>query len=163
MAESGYILVTIVFTVWCNYDALVSFAVVTIIFSMYLFNLYLNLLIDLCTWSHLLLQLLLSLLFLMLTLIKHIDWLEVELVLWIWLNWLLFYNFVSIIKHFSPTQSNPIQEYTPYLSVFSPNTGKCGPEEPRIRTIFTQWTLNSFGGPLLNYFVHLGGLHEVKR
>ena len=128
MAESGYILVTIVFTVWCNYDALVSFAVVTIIFSMYLFNLYLNLLIDLCTWSHLLLQLLLSLLFLMLTLIKHIDWLEVELVLWIWLNWLLFYNFVSIIKHFSPIQSNPIQEYTPYLSVFSPNTGKCGPE-----------------------------------
>ena len=28
---------------------------------------------------------------------------------------------------------------TPYLSVFSPNAGKCGPEWLRIRTPFTQW------------------------
>ena len=26
-----------------------------------------------------------------------------------------------------------------YLSVYSPNAGKCGPEKLRIRTIFTQW------------------------
>ena len=29
-------------------------------------------------------------------------------------------------------------ERYPYLSVFSPNAGKCGPEQPRIRTLFTQ-------------------------
>ena len=44
MAKSGYILVTIVYL----HDALVSFAVATIIFYMCLFNLYLNLLIYLC-------------------------------------------------------------------------------------------------------------------
>ena len=38
-----------IFTVWCNYDALVSFTVVTIIFYMYLFNLYLDLVIYVCT------------------------------------------------------------------------------------------------------------------
>ena len=27
---------------------------------------------------------------------------------------------------------------TPYISVFSPHAGKCGPEKPRIRTLFTQ-------------------------
>ena len=39
-----------IFTVWRNYDAFVSFAVVTIVFYMYLFNLYLNLLIYVCDW-----------------------------------------------------------------------------------------------------------------
>ena len=34
-----------------------------------------------------------------------------------------------------------IQRDTPYLSVFSPNAGKCGPESFRIRTLFTQWIL----------------------
>ena len=29
---------------------------------------------------------------------------------------------------------------TPYLPVFSPNAGKRGPEKPRIRTLFTQYT-----------------------
>ena len=28
---------------------------------------------------------------------------------------------------------------TPYLSVFSPNARKCGPEQLQIRTFFTQW------------------------
>ena len=37
-----------VFRVWCNYVALFSFAVVNIIFDMYLFNLYLYLLFYLC-------------------------------------------------------------------------------------------------------------------
>ena len=33
----------------------------------------------------------------------------------------------------------------PYLSVFNLNEGKCGPEELRIRTLFTQWsTLRTF-------------------
>ena len=50
MAESGYILVTIVYLQYhVIMIALVKFAVVTIIFYMYLFNLYLNLLIYLCT------------------------------------------------------------------------------------------------------------------
>ena len=44
MVKSGYILVTIVYL----HDALVSFAVVTIIFYMCLFDLYRNLLIYLC-------------------------------------------------------------------------------------------------------------------
>ena len=32
-----------------------------------------------------------------------------------------------------------IRKDTEYLSVFSPNSGKCGPEKLRIRTFFTQW------------------------
>lgn len=32
----------------------------------------------------------------------------------------------------------------PYLSVFNLNEGKCGPEELRIRTLFTQWYLVKF-------------------
>ena len=48
MAEPACILVTIVYL---QYDV-ISFAVVTIIFYMYLFNLYLYLLIYLCTLSY---------------------------------------------------------------------------------------------------------------
>ena len=72
------------FRAWCNYHALVSFAVVTIIFYMCLFDLYLNLHIYLCTSSYLLLLLLLSLLFLIFTLISHNDWYELELMLCIY-------------------------------------------------------------------------------
>ena len=43
----------IIFIVWCNCVALVSFAVVTIIFYLYLFNLYLYLLTYLFDLSHL--------------------------------------------------------------------------------------------------------------
>ena len=82
-----------IFTVWCNYDALVSFAVVTINFYMYLFILYLNLLIYLCTWSYLLLLLLLWSSFLTLTLNSRIDWYEPELVLCILLIWFFFLRF----------------------------------------------------------------------
>ena len=102
IGESGYI-----FTVWCNYDALVSFAVVTIIFYMYLFNFYLNLLIYLCTWSYLLLLLLLSLSFLTLTLIKHIDWCEQELVLCILWIWCFFFYYFVNMKYGFPIRSNP--------------------------------------------------------
>ena len=37
--------------------------------------------------------------------------------------------------------SDWIQSDTEYLSVFSPNTGKYGPEKLRIRTLFTQYSL----------------------
>ena len=40
---------------------------------------------------------------------------------------------VSIFRH-----SNWIRRYTEYLSVFSPNAGKYGPEKLLIRTLFTQ-------------------------
>ena len=35
-----------------------------------------------------------------------------------------------------------LRENTPYLSVFSPNTGKYGPEQFRIWTLFTQYMLS---------------------
>ena len=35
--------------------------------------------------------------------------------------------------------SDWIRRDTEYLSAFSPNEGKCGPEQLRIRTFFTQW------------------------
>ena len=41
---------------------------------------------------------------------------------------------VRIFPHF-----NWIRRDTPYLFVFSPNTGKYGPENLRMRTLFTQW------------------------
>ena len=92
-----------IITAWCNYDALVSFTVVTLIVYMYLFNLYLNLFIYLCTWSYLLLLLLLSFLFLTLTLIRHIDWHELELVLCIM-------HFSTILSRRNKSlKSNPIQ------------------------------------------------------
>ena len=41
-----------------------------------------------------------------------------------------------------------IRRDTPYLSVFSPSTGKCGPEQLRIRntfhTVFTQWPWSDY-------------------
>ena len=37
--------------------------------------------------------------------------------------------------------SDWIWKDTPYLSVFSPNEGKYGPEKLQIRTLFTQWLL----------------------
>ena len=94
------------FTVWCNYVALVSFAVVTIIFYRYLFNLYLNSLIYLFSWSYLLLLLLLSLLlFLTLNLIRHIDWYELEFVLCISFIW--FCSRILSARN-NAFQSNPI-------------------------------------------------------
>ena len=44
---------------------------------------------------------------------------------------------------------------TKYLSVFSPNTGKCGPEYLRIRTLFTQYYVfaqisSYFNDPLIS-------------
>ena len=96
------------FTVWCNYDALDSFAVVTIIFCMFLFNLYLNLLIYLCTWSYLLLLLLVSLLFLTLILIRLIDWYELELVSCILFIWFFISTILSTRNKIF--QSNPIQK-----------------------------------------------------
>ena len=94
-----------IFTVWCNYGALVGFAVVTIIFYMYLFNLCFNLLIYLCTWSYLLL-LLLSLLFLTLIYITHIDWYELEPVLCI--HSFAFFSTILPTRN-KAFQSNPIQ------------------------------------------------------
>ena len=85
-----------IFTVWCIYDALVSFAVLAIIFYMYLLKLDLNLPIYLCAWSYLLLLLLLlSLLFVTLTLIRHIDWYELELEKCILLIWFFFSTILS--------------------------------------------------------------------
>ena len=37
-----------------------------------------------------------------------------------------------------------IQGDTLYLSVFSPNAGKCGPEILRIRSLFTQWKKKNY-------------------
>ena len=38
---------------------------------------------------------------------------------------------------------------TPYLSVFSPNEGKCRPEQLRIRTLFTQCATNPYKEDIL--------------
>ena len=38
-------------------------------------------------------------------------------------------------------QSYWIQRDTKYLSVFTPNAGKCAPEKLRIRALFTQWSM----------------------
>ena len=43
---------------------------------------------------------------------------------------------VFLVCNFS--HSDWIRRDTPYLSIFSPNTGKYGPEKLRIRTLFTQ-------------------------
>ena len=44
---------------------------------------------------------------------------------------------VSLVRIFS--HLDWIQRYAAYLSVFSPNAGKYGPENLRVRTLFTQW------------------------
>ena len=44
--------------------------------------------------------------------------------------------------------SDWIRRNTPYLSVFSPNVGKCGLVKLRIRTPFMQWLLHSVSVPL---------------
>ena len=36
-----------------------------------------------------------------------------------------------------------IRRDTPYLSVFSPKVGKCGPESLRIQTLFMQWRVRA--------------------
>ena len=46
--------------------------------------------------------------------------------------------FGVFLVHIFP-HSDWIRRDTPYLSVFSPYTGKLGPEKLRIRTLFTQW------------------------
>ena len=98
-----------ILTAWCNYDALVEFAIVTITLYICLFNLYLNLLIYVCTWSYLLLLLLLPLFFLTMTLIRHMDWYELELVLCILLIWFFFLRSCQHeIKRSNPIQSNPL-------------------------------------------------------
>ena len=101
---------------------------------MYSFNLYLNLLIYLCTWSYLLLLLLLSWLFLTLTLIRHIDWYEIELVLCILLIWFFLRFCQHRIKHSNPIQSSPkrngieikpnIQNYIQRLRLFQNKKNK---------------------------------------
>ena len=65
------------------------------------------------------------------------------------------------IRRFSGTHfphSDWIQRYTQYLSVFSPNTEKYGPEKLRIRTLFTQYGLCIIIGfgkkQCLNYKMH---------
>ena len=73
------------FTIWCNYVALVSF-------YLYLFNLYIYLLIYLniyLTWCYYYRY------FLTLTLSRHIDWHKIELVLCI-LCIFFFYNFTNM-------------------------------------------------------------------
>ena len=51
--------------------------------------------------------------------------------------WKMFVFGVILVRIFS--HSDRIRRYTVYLSAFSPNVGKCGPEWLRIRTFFTQW------------------------
>ena len=116
-----------IFTVWCNYDALVSLAVVTIIFYIYLFDLYLNLLIYLYNWSYVLLLLLLSLLFLTLTLIRHIDWHELELVLCILLIW--FFSTILSTRN-KAFQSYPIQFTRQLLCIWFFNVSNKVPSTP---------------------------------
>ena len=43
---------------------------------------------------------------------------------------------VFLVRNFP--HSDWLRRYTPYLSIFSPNAGKCEPEKLQIRTIFTQ-------------------------
>ena len=42
----------------------------------------------------------------------------------------------------TPSSLHPLQRDTEYLSVFSPNSGKYGPEKIQIRTLLTQCTFN---------------------
>ena len=44
---------------------------------------------------------------------------------------------------------------TPYLSVFSPNTRKCGLEKLRIQTLFTQWPSNYLPSLKNSFFISL--------
>ena len=44
-------------------------------------------------------------------------------------------------EFFWPVHLDWIQRDTMYLSVFSPNTGKYGPEKLWIRALFTQWNM----------------------
>ena len=54
--------------------------------------------------------------------------------------------FVVRIFHYSDW----IRRLTEEISVFSPNTGKYGPEKLRILTIFTQWTRLDWAAPVQN-------------
>ena len=47
--------------------------------------------------------------------------------------------------------SDWIRRDTPYLSVFSPNEGKCGPEQLRIQTLFTQCKVFCYFPILLDF------------
>ena len=65
----------------------------------------------------------------------------------------MIFKFNLILKLLQP------QGYAEYLSVFSVNAGKYGPEKLRIRTLFTQWTsftpnnsLESFLTEIFNRF-----------
>ena len=54
--------------------------------------------------------------------------------------------------------SDWMRRYTPCLSVFSSNVGKCGPEELRIQTLFTQWPIFTL---LTNHFWHSAIFHVI--
>ena len=58
-----------------------------------------------------------------------------------------FYNFMIEWAVF-----RNILRHTPYLSVFSPNAGKYGPEKLRIWTFFTQWYIYYELNHLKNFF-----------
>ena len=54
--------------------------------------------------------------------------------------WKVSVSGVSLVRIFP--HSYWIRRYTEYLSLFSPNAGKYGPEKLRVRTLFTQWKWN---------------------
>ena len=79
----------------------------------------------------------------------------------------------EILKYGSLRKKCPYSEFsdpyfptfrlnTEYLSVFSPNAGKCGPEKPRIRTLFTLWVWLWFFTNFF-YFDFLSHAIPVKR
>ena len=67
------------------------------------------------------------------------------------------WHFHEAILFWITRQRLHIQRDTKYLSIFSPNAGKCGPEKLRIWTIFTQWhsqKLSIFSGQPLLILLH---------
>ena len=60
---------------------------------------------------------------------------------------------VSIFQH-----SDWIRRDTPYLSVFSPNARKCGPEKLRIRTLFMKCKVPGF----MKWFYNLSPFFNIE-
>ena len=82
-----------IFTVRCNYVVLVVLAQVVIIIVYTISYLYISLFIYL--------SILFNLLFLALTLLSHIDWYELEIILWIVCTFFLFVFFFTILSTWS--------------------------------------------------------------
>ena len=102
-----------IFTVRCNYVVLVVLAQVVIIIVSTISYLYISLFIYL--------SILFNLLFLALTLLSHIDWYELEIILWIVCTFFLFVFFLQFCRHeikYSNSNSNKNWKYHNISSVY---------------------------------------------